>query len=79
MNIVLTHLLLRSFNTKEVFFKATNESMEKDEQNKKQGVWKEFHENLEVKKEMKFNDDSLDGYVKEYDVKGNLLSTKKLE
>ena len=50
---------------------------QKDEQNKKQGVWKEFHENLEVKKEMKFNDDSLDGYVKEYDVKGNLLSTKK--
>jgi uncharacterized protein len=50
---------------------------QKDEANRKQGIWKEFHPNLEVKKELKFNDDSLDGYVKEYDVKGNLLNTKK--
>ena len=49
----------------------------KDDNNKKQGIWKEFYENLEVKKEMKFNDDSLDGYVMDYDKKGNLLSTKK--
>jgi antitoxin component YwqK of YwqJK toxin-antitoxin module len=48
-----------------------------DDQNKKQGIWKEFYDNRQVKKEMKFNDDSLDGYVKEYDKKGNLLSTKK--
>ncbi len=50
---------------------------QRDPSNKKQGIWKDFYENLEVKKEMKFNDDSLDGYVKEYDKKGNLLSTKK--
>ena len=50
---------------------------QKDERNKKQGVWKEFYENMEVKKIQQFNDDSLDGYVKEYDAKGNLLSTKK--
>lgn len=50
---------------------------QKDELNKKQGIWKEFYENFDVKKEMKFNDDSLDGYVKEYDKTGNLLSTKK--
>lgn len=48
-----------------------------DEQNRKQGIWKEFNDNFEVKKELRFNDDSLDGYVKEYDAKGNLLSTKK--
>ncbi len=48
-----------------------------DENNKKQGIWKEFYENLEVKKEQRFNDDSLDGYVKEFDKKGNLLTTKK--
>ena len=48
-----------------------------DEQNRKQGIWKEFNENFDVKKELRFNDDSLDGYVKEYDAKGNLLSTKK--
>jgi antitoxin component YwqK of YwqJK toxin-antitoxin module len=50
---------------------------QKDDSNKKQGIWKEFYENFDVKKEMKFNDDSLDGYVKEYDKTGNLLSTKK--
>ncbi len=50
---------------------------QRDPNNKKQGIWKDFYDNLEVKKEMKFNDDSLDGYVKEYDKKGNLLSTKK--
>lgn len=50
---------------------------QKDENNRKQGIWKEFYENNEVKKEQKFNDDSLDGYVKEYDRKGNLISTKK--
>jgi uncharacterized protein len=50
---------------------------QRDENNKKQGIWKEFYGNKEVKKEQKFNDDSLDGYVKEFDKKGNLLSTKK--
>jgi uncharacterized protein len=50
---------------------------QRDDKNRKQGIWKEFHENLIVKKEQKFNDDSLDGYVKEYDPIGNLLSTKK--
>ncbi|MES2679328.1 MAG: hypothetical protein V4635_05555 [Bacteroidota bacterium] len=50
---------------------------QRDQENRKQGIWKEFHNNLEIKKEQKFNDDSLDGYVKEYDKKGNLLSTKK--
>jgi uncharacterized protein len=50
---------------------------QKDKDNKKQGIWKEFYEDLQVKKEMKFNDDSLDGYVMEYDKKGSLTSTKK--
>ena len=52
---------------------------QKDANNKKQGIWKEFYDNAIVKKEQKFNDDSLDGYVKEYDRKGNLLSTKKYD
>ncbi|MBX3163387.1 MAG: hypothetical protein KF900_02815 [Bacteroidetes bacterium] len=51
---------------------------QRDEQNKKQGIWKEFQkDNITIKKEMKYNSDSLDGYVKEYDAKGNLLVTKK--
>lgn len=50
---------------------------QRDAQNRKQGIWKEFYFDMTVKKEMKFNDDSINGYVKEYDAKGNLLSTKK--
>lgn len=50
---------------------------QRDASNKKQGIWKEFYENMDLKKEMKFNDDSLDGYVMEYDKKGNVTSTKK--
>jgi len=50
---------------------------QRDAESKKQGIWKEFYDNLELKKEQKFNDDSLDGYVKEFDMKGNLLNTKK--
>jgi antitoxin component YwqK of YwqJK toxin-antitoxin module len=50
---------------------------QRDAANKKQGIWKEFYDNLDVKKEMRFNDDSLDGYVQDYDKKGNLISTKK--
>jgi uncharacterized protein len=52
---------------------------QRDETNRKQGIWKEFYDNKEVKKELRFNDDSLDGYVKEYDIKGNLVSTKKYD
>ncbi len=50
---------------------------QKDAADKKQGIWKEFYDDLAIKKEQRFNDDSLDGYVKEYDKSGNLLSTKK--
>jgi uncharacterized protein len=50
---------------------------QRDENNKKQGIWKEFYDTKIVKKEQKFNDDSLDGYVKEYTEKGDLKSTKK--
>lgn len=49
----------------------------RDREGRKQGYWKEFYEDYSVKKEMKYNGDSLDGYVKEYDKKGNLTSTKK--
>jgi uncharacterized protein len=50
---------------------------QKDDLNRRQGIWKDFYDNMEVKKIQRFNDDSLDGYVKEFDMKGNLLSTKK--
>lgn len=50
---------------------------QRDELNRRQGVWKDFYDNMEVKKVRRFNDDSLDGYVKDFDIKGNLVKTKK--
>jgi uncharacterized protein len=49
----------------------------KDENGKKQGVWKEFYEDGRLKEEKKFKDGEIDGYVKSYDKKGNLSNTEK--
>lgn len=49
----------------------------KDENGKKQGVWKSFYENGKLKEEKKFRDDQVDGYAKTYDNKGNLTNTEK--
>ncbi len=49
----------------------------KDEQGKKQGTWKEFYKDGSVKKEETYNNNLIDGYVKEYDKKGNLVNAEK--
>lgn len=49
----------------------------KDELGKKQGVYKEFYEDGKLKSEKKYKDDVIDGYVKTYDIKGNLINTEK--
>lgn len=49
----------------------------KDEQGKKQGVFKDFYEDGKLKEERKYKDDLIDGYVKTYDKKGNLSNTEK--
>lgn len=43
----------------------------------KQGVWKDFYDNGKVKLDGRYLDDKKDGYFKEYDIKGSLLSTTK--
>lgn len=48
-----------------------------DAEGKKQGTWKEFYDDGKVKKESRFNDGVLDGYVKEYDLKENLVKINK--
>lgn len=48
-----------------------------DKEGKKQGNWKEFYDDGKPKREMRYNDDVYDGYVKEYDPKGNLIKTEK--
>jgi len=49
----------------------------KDTQGKKQGVFKSFYENGVLKDEKVYKDDLVDGYVKTFDKKGNLLVTEK--
>ncbi len=49
----------------------------KDEQSRKQGTWKEFYTDGKVKKEIDYRDDKINGYVKEYDKKGNLSNAEK--
>ena len=49
----------------------------KDEQDRKQGVFKDFYEDGKLKEEKKYKDDLIDGYVKTYDKKGNLANTEK--
>jgi len=57
---------------------------EKDKFNQKQGIWKTFYpDTFEVDKgkrlhiEGKYRNDMKDGYFKEYDAEGNLISTQK--
>lgn len=59
------------------FTKKLEKINRKDKNGLKQGVWKEFYENGIVKLDGRYVDDKKDGYFKEYDKKGSLLSTSK--
>ena len=48
-----------------------------DEKGNKQGIWKEFYPDGTVKKEIRYKEGIIDGYVKEYDKKGDLTEMKK--
>jgi len=50
-----------------------------DENGNKQGMWKKFYSNGTIKKEERFKDGTINGYVKEYDKKGNLEEIKKYD
>lgn len=49
----------------------------KDAAGRKQGNWKLFFPNLSVKIECRYENDRLDGYYKEYNIKGDLIKTAK--
>lgn len=44
-----------------------------DRLNKKKGTWKEFYDNGKLKEESRYKNDLLNGYYKEYDIKGKLI------
>jgi antitoxin component YwqK of YwqJK toxin-antitoxin module len=48
-----------------------------NKEGKKQDKWIDFFEDGSVKKETNFRDGEIDGYIKEYDRKGNIIKTEK--
>ncbi|OFX79184.1 MAG: hypothetical protein A2X12_01910 [Bacteroidetes bacterium GWE2_29_8] len=45
----------------------------------KQGIWKTFYTGIITKTECKYNDDKLNGYLKEYSIDGQILKIEKYE
>ena len=45
-----------------------------DKLNKKRDTWKTFYDNGKLKEEMRYKNDLLNGYYKEYDIKGRLIN-----
>jgi len=66
-------------NYKSGFTLSSERINRKDELGRKQGIWKELYENGEAKSEVNYLNDSLDGFSKEYDKKGNLTAIKKFD
>jgi antitoxin component YwqK of YwqJK toxin-antitoxin module len=59
-------------------FIVKNEKINRtDEKGRKQGVWKTFYDNMNIKTECKYFDDKLNGYYKEYNEKGEVIKTIK--
>ncbi len=48
-----------------------------DDKGNKQGLWKEFYSDGKLKKETRYKDGIVDGYIKEYDKKGDLSNIEK--
>ena len=55
----------------------SNEMINRKREGLKHGVWKEFYPGEQLKTESTFNYGKIDGYLKEFDVNGNLLSIRK--
>ncbi|MCU0431892.1 MAG: toxin-antitoxin system YwqK family antitoxin [Bacteroidia bacterium] len=61
------------------FVKSTERLNRRDANGLKQGVWKEFYPNGKTHIEGRYLNDKKNGYFKEYNEKGNLLSITKWE
>ncbi len=59
------------------FIEKSEKLNRKDEKGNKQGIWKEFYNDGKVKKEIRYKDGIVDGYIKEYDKKGDLSNIEK--
>ena len=55
-------------------FIRNKEEINRSDRNGKQGTWKEFYKNGRLHKSMRYRDDILNGYYKEYDREGKLVT-----
>ncbi|MBL7891935.1 MAG: toxin-antitoxin system YwqK family antitoxin [Bacteroidia bacterium] len=67
------------FEYKAGFIKRQEKINRRDKAGLKQGMWKEFYLNGNVKNECMYLEDKRNGYLKEYGIKGELLNTTKYE
>ncbi len=65
-------LLITLMNYKNGFLVEREKVNRKDETGLKQGIWREYYANGNIKNEANYTDDFLNGSVKEYDEQGNL-------
>jgi len=80
------HGLTREFNNDsiiQVIYTYHNDFMidrefinQTDSRGRKQGVWREYYDNDNVKKESNYKDGLLNGYYREYDDRGRILVSK---
>jgi antitoxin component YwqK of YwqJK toxin-antitoxin module len=64
-------------NYKMGFVQREEKINRKDAEGLKQGMWKTFYPNSNVKTEITYSDDKMNGYLKEYAVNGSIINTTK--
>ena len=69
--------IISIINYKMGFIERTEKINRLDDKGNKQGLWKEFYSDGKIKKEIRFKDGVIDGYIKEYDKKGDLSNIEK--
>ena len=62
---------------KQGFIQSSEKINSKDVNGRKQGIWKIFYKDGKIKSEIRYVNDVIDGYVKEYDTNGNLINIEK--
>lgn len=61
------------------FVERSEKINRKDENGKKQGLWKDFYTDGKVKTETRYKANEIDGYKKEYNEKGDLKNIEKFD
>ena len=74
-----TGTIISLIDYKAGFIKRNEKINRRDKSGLKQGVWKEFYPNGTLKNECTYMEGKKNGYLKEYNIKGELLNATKYE